>query len=121
MIGHLREIGVKIPITGTNWAINAANRKTQLVTDFDDGHAYWYEWKWKEEIKEFSNKPMVSQVDAILPSLSFQRTLERPYFISEWDMPWPNEWRAESPVYLAAVGSFQDWAGFAIHTYAIHL
>ncbi|MGI6538121.1 MAG: hypothetical protein ACOX22_07300 [Caldicoprobacterales bacterium] len=118
MIGHLREIGVKIPITGTNWAINAANRKTQLVTDFDDGHAYWYEWKWKEEIKEFSNKPMVSQVDAILPSLSFQRTLERPYFISEWDMPWPNEWRAESPIYLAAVGSFQDWAGFAIHTYS---
>ncbi len=118
MIDHLRGIGVKIPITGTNWEINAANRKTQLVTDFDDGHVYWYSWKWKEDIKEFMNNPMVQEVNAILPSLTFQRHIERPYFISEWDMPWPNEWRAESPVYLAAIGSFQDWAGFAIHTYS---
>lgn len=119
MLDHLRNtVGVRIPIAGTNWAINAANQKTQLITDFNDGHSYWYEWKWRENQKEFGNKPMVSQIDAMLPSLSFQRNLNRPYFISEWDMPWPNEWRAESPVYLAAIGSFQDWAGFAIHTYS---
>ena len=49
MYEHLRRIGVKIPITGTNWAISVANRETQTVTDFDDGHVYWYEWKWKEK------------------------------------------------------------------------
>jgi len=118
MIQHLRDIGVKVPITGTNWAINAANRKTQSVTDFDDGHAYWYGWKWQEYVKEFMNKPMVKEIDAMLPGLSFQRKLNRPYFVSEWDMPWPNEWRAESPIYLAAIGAFQNWAGFAIHTYS---
>ena len=64
------------------------------------------------------NKPMVKEIDAMLPGLSFQRKLNRPYFVSEWDMPWPNEWRAESPIYLAAIGAFQNWAGFAIHTYS---
>ena len=33
-------------------------------------------------------------------------------------MPWPNEFRAESPIYTAAVGSFQGWMGFSIHTYS---
>ena len=33
-------------------------------------------------------------------------------------MPWPNEYRAESSIYSAAVGMFQDWSGFAIHTYS---
>lgn len=118
MISHLRDIGVKIPITGTNWAINAANRKTQLVTDFDDGHTYWYGWKWQEKVKEFHNNPMVEAVDTMLPALTFSRHVARPFFISEWDEPWPNEWRAESPIYIAAVGALQNWSGFAIHTYS---
>ena len=117
MIAFLRKIGVKIPIAGTNWSINAANRYTQLVTDFTDGHVYWYAWKWGEIQKEFDNRPMVGEVDTIFPELSFSRFLDRPYFVSEWDDPWPNEWRAESPVFLAAVGALQDWDGFAIHTY----
>jgi hypothetical protein len=41
-----------------------------------------------------------------------------PTFNSEWDMPWPNEYRAESPLYAAAVGMLQGWSGFSIHTYA---
>ncbi|NMA96384.1 MAG: hypothetical protein GX974_10125 [Clostridiales bacterium] len=118
MIDHLREIGVKIPITGTNWAINAANRKTQSITDFDDGHAYWYGWKWKEDKKEFNNNSMISKRYTMLTPLAFQRQLGRPYFVSEWDMPWPNEWRAESPLFMAAIGALQNWAGYAIHTYS---
>jgi hypothetical protein len=33
-------------------------------------------------------------------------------------MPWPNEYRAESPILYAAIGLLQRWSGFAIHTYA---
>ena len=40
----------------------------------------------------------------------------RPFFVSEWDMPWPNSYRAESPIYYAAVGALQNWSGFTIHT-----
>ena len=42
----------------------------------------------------------------------------KPFFVSEWDMPWPNSYRAEGPIYYAAVGALQNWAGFAIHTYS---
>ncbi len=118
MIGHLRSIGVKIPIAGTNWASNAGNRRAQLVTDFTDGHAYWYSWQWSEKLRKFNNHSMVAKTDTILSDLTFCRLLDRPYFISEWDDPWPNEWRAESPLFMAAIGSLQGWSGFAIHTYA---
>ena len=114
---YVRDLGVRIPITGTNWTINAANAKTQLVTDFDDGHAYWYGWRWQEFKREFDNRPMVANKDTMLNALSFIRFPDRPYFVSEWDYPWPNEWRAESSLLMAAAGSFQGWGGFAIHTY----
>jgi len=118
MIEHMRQIGVKIPITGTNWCVKAANRRAQTVTDFADGHNYWYEWKWQETEKKFGNRPMVAEMDTVLPCLTFARLLDRPFFVSEWDDPWPNEWRAESPLFMAAVGLLQDWSGFAIHTYS---
>ncbi len=117
MMDHLREIGVKIPITGTNWLVNAANRKTQLVTDFCDSHVYWYGWSWRDYCRKFDNRPMVSEPNTVLHRLSFCRSMDRPFFVSEWDDPWPNEWRAESTLLMAAAGLLQDWAGFAIHTY----
>lgn len=118
MIEHLRGIGVRVPIAGTNWSINAANRRAQLCTDFCDGHTYWYFWQWGETHKQFNNRPLLGERDSFLPELSFSRMLDRPFFVSEWDEPWPNEFRAESPLLLAAVGALQGWGGIAIHTYA---
>lgn len=36
---------------------------------------------------------------------------------TEWDQPWPNEWRAELPLLAAAVSAFQGWSGTAVYTY----
>jgi len=118
MIEYLREIGVIIPITGTNWSINAANRRAQLVTDFSDGHTYWYGWKWEEKLKKLDNRPLVAEINTVFPNLSFCRILDKPFFVSEWDEPWPNEWRAESTLLMAAAGLLQGWSGYAIHTYS---
>ncbi len=117
MMEHLRGIGVKIPIAGTNWAFNAALLSCQLVTDFTDNHTYWYDWNWSELDKRFNNRSMTSGIWNITTALPFMRVLDKPFFVSEWDDPWPNEWRAESPLLMAAVGSLQGWTGFAIHTY----
>ena len=46
---------------------------------------------------------------------------DKPFFVSEWDNSWPNEWRAESSLLLAAIGVFQGWGGYAIHTYRYSL
>ena len=36
MIAHLRDIGVKVPVNGTNWSINLAVTAAQLAADFAD-------------------------------------------------------------------------------------
>ncbi len=113
----MRSIGVKIPITGTNWTINAANAKTQKVTDFDDSHNYFYGWNWGEFEKGNDPRAMVAEEDGMLKQLAFNSSPDRPFFVSEWDVPWPNEFRADSSLHLAAAGAFQGWGGFTIHTY----
>ena len=117
MIQDMRETGVKIPIAGTNWSRNGAHLSSQLVADFTDSHAYWYGWNWKGNDKSFQNDQMTGSINNMLPALAFNRVAGKPFFVSEWDNPWPNEWRAESSLLMAAVGSFQGWGGFAIHTY----
>jgi hypothetical protein len=113
LIGHLRSIGVKMPVTGTNWAINAALAYCNTATDFTDSHAYW----WRGDQRSFGNELMTKEPGTIVPNLALNKVAGMPLFVSEWDQPWPNEWRAEQSLYLAAVGALQGWSGFTIHTY----
>ena len=118
MMAHMRQCGVKIPITGTNWTSSPANLKTQLITDFYDNHVYFYDWRWGEFEKRCSNEAITQRSKCYMSCFGFSSAPNKPTYISEWDMPWPNEYRAESPIYTAAVGMLQDWSGFAIHTYS---
>ena len=118
MIEHMRNCGVKIPITGNNWASSPANLKTQLATDFYDAHTYRYDWKWKEFEGRCHNKAITHEQMSFLGFCALNTSANKPTYISEWDMPWPNEYRAESPIYCAAIGRLQGWGGFAIHSYA---
>jgi len=117
MMQHMRETGVKIPIAGTNWSRGSAHLSAQLAGDFTDSHAYWYSWQWQADNKKFLNESMTGSVDNMLPGLAFNRVSGKPFFVSEWDDPWPNEWRAESSLLLAAAGALQGWGGYCIHTY----
>ncbi len=121
MILHLRETGVKIPIAGTNsWVENAAYLSCQFECDFTDGHGYWYKFKDAEGIGydyTLMNDPMTGSTENIIPHLAFNRLQDKPFFVSEWDNPYPNEWRAESSLLMAAVGSFQGWGGIIKHAY----
>ncbi len=119
MIRHMRQLGVRVPIAGTNWVSGGAPLlDAQRVADFTDSHTYWYKWGvWTTTEKRFNNQSMLGERDPWLCLLSFIRVSDKPFFISEWDDPWPNEWRAESPLQLAAVACLQGWSGAAIHTY----
>ncbi len=116
MLEHMRSIGVKIPIAGTNYDLVDQMIKTQLVTDFTDGHTYLCDWKWNDGLA--SRKSLTQIEDPVTSLLTKFRFKNMPFFVSEWDMPWPNPNRAESPLLFAAIGSYQKWAGFAIHTYS---
>ena len=117
MRDHLRSIGVKIPVTGNNRLRSlpfniAANRDM----DFADNHTYFYDWRWGEEEKLCFNEPISGTRD--VSSLAAIKLNNKPFFTSEWDMPWPNAFRAEGPIYFAALNALQNWGGMAIHTYA---
>lgn len=118
MLEHLHAIGVKIPITGTNWFSLPAIHKNQLMTDFHDTHTYEYDWRWGEFEKHCGNVGITQKSMSYLARCLYATSKDKPTYISEWDMPWPNAYRAESPVYTAAFGMFQGWSGFAIHTYS---
>ncbi|MEE1042815.1 MAG: hypothetical protein UH854_02510, partial [Clostridia bacterium] len=133
MKNHMKKCGVKIPITGTNWTSTPANIKTHHITDFFDNHPYHYDWRWKEYEKHCANDAITKSARgyfsgttskndgtpiSFLSICGLTSTEDKPTFISEWDMPWPNEYRAESPIYSAAIGMLQDWSGFTIHTYS---
>ncbi len=114
----MREIGVRIPIAGTNWMTANANTKANLMCDFMDSHTYFYDWSWGETVKKQSHRALTQSFTVAMETLTGVRQLDKPMFVSEWDMPWPNAYRAESPVLYAAIGALQGWDGWAIHTYA---
>jgi len=117
MRDHMRAIGVKIPITGTNWSHGYHLTKAHEDMDFTDSHHYYYDWKWGNTERICANRSITSSPIAF-PNLAKLVVPDKPFFISEWDMPWPNSYRAEGPIYYAAVGALQNWSGFTIHTYS---
>ena len=117
MYAHLRSIGVKIPIAGTNWSRCDGFVKTHEAMDFTDSHHYFYDWKWGNTERVCANRSITSAPFAF-PNMARMKMPGKPFFISEWDMPWPNSYRAEGPIYYAAVGALQNWSGFTIHTYS---
>ncbi len=114
MMDYLRSIDVKVPITGSNWTRGLTLLSALRNTDFTDTHPYWDMWS---DVKGH-NKMMLAEKLAPWPEKICQhRLLDRPMFISEWDSTWPNEWRGESPLMLAAFCAHQGLGGTTIHTY----
>ena len=118
MYDHMRSIGVKIPITGTNWSCLVTGfLKSHEDLDYTDSHHYYYDWGWGNTERVCKNFSITSSPIAF-PNMPKLRLDNKPFFVSEWDMPWPNSYRAEGAIYYAAVGALQGWSGFTIHTYS---
>jgi len=108
------EVGVRVPMTGSNWTRNAALLAALRDMDYTDSHTYW---NHPTSEGAFGNNPMVASRGTVFDGLGFQRVVGKPFFVSEWDEPWPNEWRAELPVWIAAISAFQEWNGLTVYTY----
>jgi len=118
MIEYMRSIGVKIPFTGTNmhpkgYYLTEANK----VVDFSDNHLYFYDWRWGNTERICKNRAITS-TQTTWQEFGHMINANQPFFSSEWDMTWPNSYRAESSIYLAALIGLQGWCGACIHTYA---
>ena len=116
---YLRSLGVKVPITGDAWLTGAPGYPSQVTMDFMDAHVYWDHPT--DNYDRCRNDRMVNVDPNIgantVSSLAMSRVLGKPLVVSEWGHPWPNDWRSESPLFIAAVGSLQDWNALLAYAY----
>ena len=119
MGAYMRSIGVRVPFCGSNFSWRWVQCKaSQHSGDFMDNHLNQRFMRWEPGAK-YSRDISFHE----LPEWGSYRSARlrrfgKPFFNSEWDLTFPNRYRAESPILCAAVGMLQNWSGYTIHTYA---
>ncbi len=107
------DLKAKAPISGTQLGYTQPQLMAEL--DYIDNHAYWchpsVNAKWA-----IQNEAMVNSMGCIL-GLACQRVEGKPYTVSEYNHPFPNQYGAEGQPMLRAYGAFQGWDGVFEYTY----
>ena len=92
--------------------------KREASMDFADNHAYWQHpsfphQPWDSKDWNIPNTPLVSELASggggTLRDLAEYRVAGKPYSVSEYNEPAPNDYRAEMMPELATFAAFQDW------------
>jgi len=79
-----------------------------------DGHVYWQHPGSPPPV----NTPMVNDpLHSTVVQLSRTAVAGKPYTVSEFNHPFPNDWAAEGIPIAAAYGAFQDWDAIIVYTF----
>jgi hypothetical protein len=108
------ELGVKSVISGTQLGYSPPFVQSEL--DYIDSHAYWCHPSPVNENWRIRNESMVNSM-ATIKSLASQRILGKPYTVSEYNHPFPNQYGAEGQPMLRSYGAFQGWDGVFEYTF----
>lgn len=118
------ELGVKVPITGTNWNVGIADLAIQSRLDYLDNHAYWDHPSfphepWSSTDWQINNTPMVTNSDggAIANLFGGVPFAGKPFTVSEYNHPFPNRYQSEGPLFISAYGGFHDIDGIMFFAY----
>lgn len=115
-------LGAKAPVTGTI-GYGLAGIAVQARMDFVDAHAYWQHPRfprrpWSRTDWYVPNRSMVdSPEESTILRLSLGRVLGKPFTVTEYNHPAPNEFRAEAIPLIAAYGALQDWDAVFLYSY----
>ena len=119
MASWLRDsLGVRVPITGTADHGHSSSSYPMLMSlsklDVVDGHVYWQHPGSPPPV----NTPMVNDpLHSTVVQLSRTAVAGKPYTVSEFNHPFPNDWAAEGIPIAAAYGAFQDWDAIIVYTF----
>jgi hypothetical protein len=119
MASYLRDsLGVRVPITGTADHGHSSSSYPMLMSlsklDVVDGHVYWQHPGSPPPV----NTPMVNDpLHSTVVQLSRTAVAGKPYTVSEFNHPFPNDWAAEGIPVAAAYGAFQDWDAIIVYTF----
>ena len=120
MAAYLRGLGLKIPLSGSNLPLQDADLETNRRLDFIDRHAYWdHPQGGFGDLVKFHNGLLTQSRDYRNPivKLSREHVAGKPFVAGEWNIAWPNEYRAAGPALIAAYALFQDWQGLLQFNY----
>jgi len=124
MMNYLKkDLGVKCPITGTI-GFGPMGTLTQSKMDFVDAHAYWEHptfphREWDPADWTMQNLAMVDHPSqATLWALGATRVAGKPFTVTEYQHPAPNDWAAECIPFIATYAALQDWDGVFLFAYS---
>ncbi len=115
-----RELKAKPPVSGTQLGYSPPDIQAGL--DYVDAHAYWRHPRggWisltAKEPWTIENDSMVNSLGNII-SLAGRRVHDKPYTISEYNHPYPNQFGAEGQPMLCIYGRLHGWDGVFQYSY----
>jgi len=123
MIRFLKdELGVKVPITCSQigWQ---SSESIAATCDYADMHGYWHhprfpERPWDRENWRIGNTPMeAAPGEDTMTIVATHRLLDRPFTVSEWNIPSPHDYAASVVPFAAMMAALQDWDGVFFFQY----
>lgn len=94
----------------------------QAALDYCDAHSYWQHphfpgRPWDMSNWTVNNVALVNSPPGTLGDLAARRIYGKPYTVSEYNHPMPNQFAAEGLPMIAAIGAFQGWDGIYSFAY----
>ena len=122
MRSHLRKIGVRVPITGTNQTFCSASTYADSVNDFMSRNNYWQHPNVRAKpFVTFRNSAVVAsdlaKTSNPIVEVASSTVAGKPMIVPEYNFPWPNEYRAECLPLMAAYACLQNWDGMLFFSY----
>lgn len=117
------ELGVHALVEGTNHNYGLPNLWAQSLMDLMDCHAYWQHphfprQPWSRTDWFIENTPMLDKpFESTIARLCRSSVLGKPFTVSEYNHPFPNEYGCEAPLLIAAYAALQDWDAVYFYTF----
>ncbi len=116
------DVGARMPVTASQITYHGA-RIVADTCEFADIHAYWQHPRfpgkpWDRKNWRIPNTPMETSPEKdVLLECAAWRLLDRPYTMSEWNVPAPNDYAASVVPFAALIAGLQDWDGVFFFDY----
>ena len=123
-----QDLKAKAPISGTQLNYTPSHIMAEL--DYVDNHAYWRHPAGggghllpppTKKPWYIINDAMVNTMGNIQDRLAVQRVYNKPYTISEYNHPYPNQYGAEGQPIICIYGRLQGWDGVFQYSYNHHV
>ncbi len=119
-------VGCKMPVTDTQVSYGTAGgikRETE-ISDYIDIHAYWQHPSYTKDEKGTTiafriqnSADIASPSGGCIIQLAPWRVQGKPFSVSEYNIPAPNDHSADLFLLYSVIASIQDWDAFFSYTY----